>query len=111
MKKIEGILAPLASLKVQDRFIVHGNKDEYLVPEELLESAINFLFEQQIITYQNTEIMQRLKENIRNVEIPSGISNRELVYEYGPWIRIREDAQLILEELGFDLANWEINEL
>jgi hypothetical protein len=111
MKKIERILAPLASLKVQDRFIVHGNKDEYLVPEELLESAINFLFEQQIIAYQNTEKMLRLKENIRNVEIPSAISNRELIYEYGPWVRIREDAQLILEELGFDLANWEITEL
>lgn len=110
MKIIERILAPLASLKVQDRFIVHGN-DEYLVPEELLESAINFLFEQQIITYQNTEKMLRLKENIRNIEIPSGISNYELVYEYGPWIRIREDAQLILEELGFNLENWEINEL
>lgn len=55
--------------------------------------------------------MLRLKENIKNLEIPIIISKRELVYEYVPWIRIREDAQLILEELGFDLANWEINEL
>jgi hypothetical protein len=33
----------LASLDLQRRYIVHGTKDEYLVPEELIENALGFV--------------------------------------------------------------------
>jgi hypothetical protein len=32
-------LAPLASLPAQRRWIIHGTKAEYIVPEQLLEDA------------------------------------------------------------------------
>lgn len=111
MKLIEKVLAPLASLKVQERYIVHGDENNYLLPEELLERAINFLFEQQEIRYENTDLMKRLKENIKSIEIPESISNQDLVHIFQPWIEIRENARSVLGKTGFDLEAWEKNEL
>jgi hypothetical protein len=48
MRRIEKVLAPLASLRVQRRYIVEGTKDEYLVPEEMLNSALSELSHQQL---------------------------------------------------------------
>lgn len=36
------LLAPLASLEEQRRYIVGGTKDEYLVPDELVHDALRF---------------------------------------------------------------------
>ena len=111
MKLLENVLAPLASLKVQERYIVHGDEDNYLLPEELLERAINFLFEQQDIRYGKSDLMRRLKENIKSIEIPESLSNQDLVHNFRPWMEIRENARSILEKMGFDLEAWEKNEL
>ena len=111
MKLIEKFLAPLASLKVQERYIVYGDKNNYLLPEDLLERAINFLFEQQGDKYENTDLMKKIKENIKRIEIPESLSNHDLVYKFKPWIVIRENSRLILEKTGFNLEEWEENEL
>ena len=111
MKLIEKVLAPLASLKVQERYIVHGDEDNYLLPEDLLERAINFLFEQQGVRYESTDLLKRLKENIKIINIPESLSNQELVYKFQPWLEIRENARSVLEKTGFDLEEWEKNEL
>ena len=111
MKLIEKTLAPLASLKVQERYIVHGDKDNYLLPQDLLERAINFLFEQQGVKYESTDLMKKLKENIKRIEIPQSLSNHDLIYKYKPWIVIRENSRLILKKTGFNLEEWEENEL
>ena len=111
MKLIEKVLAPLASLKVQERYIVQGDGDNYLLPEELLERAINFLFEQQGVRYENIELLKRLKENIKTIHIPESLSNQDLVYKFQPWLEIRENARSVLEKTGFDLEEWEKNEL
>lgn len=110
MKLIEKTLAPLASLKVQERYIVHGDKDNYLLPEDLLERAINF-FEQQGVKYENMDLMKKLKENIKRIKIPESLSNHDLVYKFKPWIVIRENSRLMLEKTGFNLEEWEENEL
>jgi len=111
MKIIHKALAPLASLEVQKRYIVNGTKDKYLLPEDLLNSAINKLFEQQAVTFNETEALKELKEAIRACDIPEDISNSELILGYAPWIKVRETSKKYLSETGFDLQAWEEHEL
>ena len=110
MKLIHIALAPLASLKVQKRYIIYG-RDEYLLPEDLLNTAINLLFEQKAVTFDETGVFRELKEAIRACHIPKEISNSELILNYEPWIKIRELSERYLSEIGFDLQAWEKHEL
>lgn len=111
MKIIHSALAPLASLKVQERYIVNGTKDEYLLPDELLNSAINVLFEQKAVVFEENETLNELKKAIRACDIPEEISNAELVVNYEPWKRVRDLSKSYLLKIGFDLEAWEENEL
>ncbi len=85
--------------------------DEYLLPEELLNDAINVLFEQKRISFKETEALNELKEAIKACDIPEGISAPELIGIYEPWKLVREKSKIYLKELGFDLAAWEKHEL
>ena len=107
MKVVHRALAPLASLKVQKRFIIEGTKDNYLLPEDLLNTAINLLFEQHGITLAETETLRELKDAIRACKIPQSLSNHGLVLDHEPWIRVREKSRKYLLEIGFDLDAWE----
>ena len=111
MKLIHKALAPLASLEAQNRYIVKGTKDAYLLPEDLLNTAINTLFEQQAVAFDDTGALKELKEAIRACDIPEGMSNSELILCYEPWIKIRETSKKYLSEIGFDLQAWEKSEL
>lgn len=111
MKLIHQTLAPLASLRVQDRYIVHGTKDEYLLPEELLNSAINVLFEQKGVKLEQNEKLEELKQAIRACDIQEGMPNSELILNYDPWKSVQERSKDYLTEIGFDLETWEKNEL
>lgn len=111
MKLIHTALAPLASLEVQNRYIVKGTQDNYLLPEDLLNTAINVLFEQQAIKFDETEALKELKESVRACEIHEGMSNSDIVFGYKPWIKVRETSKKYLLEIGFNLREWEKNEL
>ncbi|MBD3617970.1 MAG: hypothetical protein HUJ28_00645 [Chromatiales bacterium] len=111
MKLIHKVLAPMASLKIQERYVIDGTKEEYLLPEELLNSAKNILFEQKGIVLEENEILSDLKKAIRAIEIPDEITGDELVRNYEPWRRIRELSKDYLVKDGFDLEGWERNEL
>jgi hypothetical protein len=110
-KIIHRALAPLASLEVQKRYIVDETRDEYLLPNELLNSAINTLFEQKAVKFDETQSLRELKEAIRACDIPEGMSNSELILRYEPWIKVRETSKKYLSEIGFDLQAWEEHEL
>ena len=111
MKLIHKVLAPLASLEAQNRYIVKGTKDNYLLLEDLLNAAINTLFEQQAVKFDETGALKELKEAIRACDIPEGMSNSDIILGYKPWIKVRETSKKYLLEIGFDLRAWEINEL
>ena len=111
MKLIHNALAPLASLEVQDKYIVKGTKDEYLLPEDLLNTAFNILFEQKVVKFEESETLEELKDAIRACEIPEGMSGPEIVLGYTPWIKVREMSKNYLVEDGFDLQAWEAHEL
>ena len=111
MKQIHKALAPLASLEVQKRYIVQGTKDNYLVPEDLLNTAVNVLFQQRAVKFDETVALEELRESIRACEIPEGMSNSDIIIGYKPWRKVRETAKKYLLEIGFDLKTWEKSEL
>jgi hypothetical protein len=106
MNRIEKALAPLASLRVQQRYIVDGTKNEYLIPEELLESAASAL-EGQAMTFE----LSTFKAALLACNLPENISASQLVSEYGPWCALRSAAKAYLLASGFDLEQWEAQEL
>ena len=65
MKRLHKALAPLASLVVQIKYIVNGTGDEYLLPQELLNVAINVLFEQKGIQIPDSKTLDEVKAAIR----------------------------------------------
>ena len=101
------ILAPLASAKEQDKYIVHGTKDAYLLPEELLERAWNLLAERKDIAFPARECLAPLRDAVRACDVPEEVSNEQLVRDYEPWLEVRRLAQASLTEIGFDLQEYE----
>jgi hypothetical protein len=101
------ILAPLASLKEQEKYIVHGTKDEYLLPEELLERAWNLLAERTDIALPASENLAHLRAAVEVCDVPEEVSNEQLVRQYEPWLEVRARAKAYLEEIGFDLEAYE----
>jgi hypothetical protein len=111
MNRIQETLAPLASLAIQEKYIVNGTKDDYLLPEELLNIAINVLFEQRGITIPKSKTLEDVKEAIRACDIPEGMSGHDIVFGHKPWIKVRATSKRYLSEIGFDLKAWEEHEL
>ena len=111
MKIIHKALAPLASLEVQKRFILNSTNDEYILPGELLEYAVNVLFEQNVVKFKETETLTELKKSIKACDIPENMDYSELILNYKPWEKVRVLSKKYLEEIGFNLSEWEQNEL
>jgi len=106
MKRTEIILAPLASLKAQEKYIIHGTKDNYYLPEELLESALEAIEKE-----EENEIIANLKVLIKNFEFPKSYSAHKLVLENKAWGNIREATADFLRGREFNIDAWEDNEL
>ena len=106
MEEIRDVFKYLASLKMQDTYIVHGGI-RYLVPHDLLDEAYNVFFGLNVFDCGDNQKLVELKEAVNNCTIPNNISNRELIYEYQPWIELRNKSREYIEELGFDLDAWE----
>jgi hypothetical protein len=120
MRKIVIIkaLRPLASIAYQRRYIVGGTKDEYVLPDELLESAYSSI--QPILTrpevsstFSEAELSCILKMlrclDREGDKLPSdgSISNEDLVENNAAWAAIRSTAQQCLNVLGVNLSEWE----
>lgn len=108
-------LAQLASVAVQDKYIVHGTKDKYLVPEDLLESAFDF---ERLIRIFGSELSQAegealarfpqvVRERALAVQLDGAVDNAALVYADPAWLEIPSAAATCLATVGFDLREWE----
>jgi len=102
MKRIEKIIAPLASIEAQEKYIIGANKDNYYLPEELLEQAGT------VLSIKNgSTIETELKKAIEKFRFQEPYSARELVYSHKSWLKIRELSIALLKELNFNLSEWE----
>ena len=113
-------LAPMASLAYQRRYIVCGDVQHgYLLPDELLnnlhyrltrfrshpESHSAFSLPQFAALDQLFTLLDALPTDIDSVP------NEELVERHAGWGAVREQCAVCLTLLGFDLAEWEANDL
>jgi hypothetical protein len=116
-------LAALASLELQRRYIVHATRDEYYVPEELLEEAYDVVrrireqssIRESISDQAATEILALeplLDSAVEELEAMTleNYNPEQLVERAASWRFAREQARRCLELLGFDLAQFELTE-
>lgn len=119
MKRIFDILARLASLLYQKKFIVSGARDEYVLPDQLLD---------EVIAYMNTTLsnpklsgsfhdkqLEELADLLQELKRLSGqipfndelVTNEELVLRNQYWIDVRNLVSEFLRKSEFDLKAWE----
>jgi hypothetical protein len=119
MKRIFDILARLASLLYQQKFIIDGTKDEYVLPDQLLGEVISYMHTMfsnpQLSGAISNEQLDSLAGLLQELErlsckVPfedESVSNKDLVLQNQYWIDIRNLASGFLERNGFDLPGWE----
>lgn len=117
-------LAHLASLKIQERYVVNGTPESYLTPDDLLEnldsSLLFFRFEKAperinklerslgCSAFQKLLALERLvKDNPSFLDCYTFESLATLVHDDPVWVRIRSIASEVLREMNFDLQEWE----
>ena len=120
MKRIFDMLARLASLLYQQKFIIDGARDEYVLPDQLLSEVISYmntmLSNQKLSGAFNEKQLKELFDLLQELERLSGqvpfddetVSNEELILRNKYWIDVRSLASIYLKKNGFDLKNWEI---
>ena len=98
-------LAPLASSTAQRRWMANGTPDEYLIPEQLLEDALDatrFAGLRHVrsgLPPSLVSALERLAELVRELSIESDPS----------WAAVREQCRVCLAQVDFDLPGWEAN--
>jgi hypothetical protein len=101
------ILRYLASRELQDRYIVHGTKDEYLIPEELIEDALGFVEEVAAgrrggqLTETQRSVVNEFGDVLRakGAAFNAELSAAELVQNDPNWAMIRAAAQRVVAAL------------
>lgn len=104
MKNQVDIIRYLASSELQEQYIVQGTKDEYLIPDELVDIALTFiddvraglrgrgLTQTQRMALEDFAIVINANQGI----VRGSISNAELVHNCPEWAAMRKAAQALL---------------
>jgi hypothetical protein len=112
-------LAPLASLAAQRRFIVQGTRDEYLVPSDLLNDAVDVVRQVRTVPAVRDALpasaVQAFLDLDRLLDAADGAaqhsqSNEQLIEHDAAWRAVRKHVARCLDMMGFDLAEWEKTE-
>ena len=112
-------LAPLASLAAQRRYIVQATRDEYLVPEELLNDADDVVKQVRTMPAVRDALPTSAVQAFLDLDglldaadsaAQSAQSSEQLVERDAAWRAVREHVARCLDMVGFDLAEWEKTE-
>ncbi len=98
------LLGVLASIELQKRYILNGTKDAYIVLEEVLEDAHQFIRKSD--TGTSTPIAN-LKERLDQFELDDDQSNEDILLHNEDFASLRSSAYSVLNSLGADLAKYE----
>lgn len=114
-------LAHLASMKMQDRYMIHATKDEYLLPSELFEDGFSVVEAVEKRWGWSVSLRRSERQSViefgkvlkkeRDLIDLNELTLEELVSNNKSWANIREAAQKCLAALGFDLEAWEKEQL
>ncbi len=103
-------LANLASVSSQRRYIRDATKDEYLLPEELLENAHDCIRRMRTIPAAREALPDEAVQAILALEplllavTDEVLASEGLVDSEPTWIAVRQQAARCLQIMGFDLA-------
>jgi hypothetical protein len=110
-------LANLASQLMQERYIANATKDEYLLPEEVLEDACWVLrlvesgspIVASLSAEAKAEILALapLLEQEAAQGVVESCTSPQALLENPVWCSLRRQAAACLEALQFDLPAWE----
>ncbi len=108
-------LARLASLNLQRRYIVQATRDEYYLPEDLLESAHDLVRQVRErfstcadVSDSTSRAIFALEPLLNAVVLPSDRTGLQHLVEHDPhWRAAREQAARCLETFDFDLVEFE----
>lgn len=111
-------LRRLASITYQRKYIIGGTKDEYVLPDELLETTedlVKLILSKPTSSEYFSErelsclvAMQAiLKHEGDKLPFDGSVSNEDLIENDTAWAAIRSTAQQCLRLFGLDLADWE----
>ena len=114
-------IAYLASVDAQERWIAGATKHAYLLPEELLDNALQlvksvregrqWIENAQISDAERRAILAfggRLQSLVEDFD--DSLEWKSLVRSDSCWLAIRAAAQELLRSIGFDLRAWEQSE-
>lgn len=114
-RRIEENLARLASCAYQRHFITEATADEYVLPEEMLDSTSSLLE----ATLRSATLSRSLGDAergcleealtaLRHLQKQIQFDDAEFSAEHDQdWAAVREVASHCLDILGFDLKHWE----
>jgi len=110
-RELQIALSRLASQELQEKFCIRGTADEYLLPEELLDSAFNWaqaaIKQSEFTPTQLDAIAQFLavvNESVDLIPINNAeITPADLILRDPAWMRVRDAAVNCLKRLGLEL--------
>lgn len=117
--RIARSLAPLASLPYQRRFIVDATHGEYVLPEELVDSAISIVDTvagsstlRRGLTQDEVAALELFRKRIEDIQqrfssINWAVNWSDVIERDEAWSAMRCEAARCLEQLGVSLAVWE----
>jgi hypothetical protein len=112
-------LARLASLAAQRQYIVHGSRDAYYLPSELLNDAHEVVEQVRAAPRGRSGLAPNTEQAVLVLEellAEAGHStdrcgNEELIERDSAWKAVREQAARCLDLLEFNLQAWEKAEI
>ena len=117
------IIGALASHAYQEKYILHGTREEYELPDEMIEDAVSLLrramkgpsHETGFAEAQRAPLAEFLEvleaESSQLVIDYSRMNNDDVINRNSHWSAIRDGARHCLEALGVTLKAWEAENL
>jgi hypothetical protein len=117
--RIQEALSRLASAPYQMKYIVHGTSEEYVLPEDLIDSASSIIqttlsssILRKSLSQSEQQELFALLTRLRELEkkIPfndESVSNYDLVQNNPFWGEARSRSKEFLEAAGWNLRDWE----
>jgi hypothetical protein len=102
----------LASVRIQHRFIGNWTKDEYLLPEDILEDAadaVRLAFASTALSATNRDAVLKFANTLEKAQ--PDFSSADFYETDLQWIELCVAAADCLQSLGFDLEKYEADEL
>jgi hypothetical protein len=105
-------LCYLASLRLQHRFIRDATRESYVLPDELLDDvhgSVQAAKRSKSLTAEQRRAFEEL-EGVLNAANPN-LDRADFIDADPDWVMLRNAALICVENLGFDLMQFEANEI